>query len=425
MLSGCPVCEEPLAETAAHCASCGYPSALREDALRAFEEGDASSAHPERPRRPVGGRPSPAAGGAESQVALCERTAKDIGESLPLLQQLGGDNLRVTSTLSQAALVQADGRLGEALSLLRSAQSQLAGEVHELFDRRLGDLERRQTVLLNEGVAVDVAPAVTKIRSEIDDGRFEEALGRLLAEDGGLTRLESDWRGLRGLLQQIEALRAAAAHMGRDLSDVESDLAHVRDLLGHQPITVGALDEASQMAAKVLILLHEALPQVLEEELERHGVTLGSFPPDHEPARRARSLHSEANRHLKRGRLVDASSRLSELRLALRDLTREQFSPPPVPPETPARAGDVAPPPEAEPTRSIEASTDLLAGLLKKARELASRVRVLPPDSEVAFEAAGEIRRATELLRARKLEEAEVALSRLMRTLDTEPVGEE
>jgi hypothetical protein len=42
----------------------------------------------------------------------------------------------------------------------------------------------------------------------------------------------------------------------------------------------------------------------------------------------------------------------------------------------------------------------------------------------VAYEAAGEIRRATEFLRARKLEEADQTLSRLMQTLSVEPTTE-
>jgi hypothetical protein len=58
--------------------------------------------------------------------------------------------------------------------------------------------------------------------------------------------------------------------------------------------------------------------------------------------------------------------------------------------------------------------------LLKKARELAGRVRTLPAESEISYEAAAEIRRATELLRAKRLEEAELTLSRLMQTLDAE-----
>jgi hypothetical protein len=59
--------------------------------------------------------------------------------------------------------------------------------------------------------------------------------------------------------------------------------------------------------------------------------------------------------------------------------------------------------------------------LLKKARSLAARVRTLPPDSETARDAAVQIREATDLLRARKLTEADLTLTRLMRMLASEP----
>jgi len=63
----------------------------------------------------------------------------------------------------------------------------------------------------------------------------------------------------------------------------------------------------------------------------------------------------------------------------------------------------------------------MLDRLLKKAWSLASRIRTLPPDSDIAHDAAVEIREATEFLRSRMLKEADLTLTRLMRILSTEP----
>ena len=158
------------------------------------------------------------------------------------------------------------------------------------------------------------------------------------------------------------------------------------------------------------MLLHEALPKALESELSRHDAALADYPDDHDTVRRARAIHQEAVRHLRRGRLNEATASVKDLRATLLLLEKE----PPVvavaPAPTPVGATS-APPVD---------SSDFLQRLLAKARDLAARVRTLPSDSEIAYEAAGEIRLATELLRARKLEEADATLSRLMRTLDSE-----
>ncbi|MGI0133027.1 MAG: hypothetical protein ACREDK_08080, partial [Thermoplasmata archaeon] len=103
--------------------------------------------------------------------------------------------------------------------------------------------------------------------------------------------------------------------------------------------------------------------------------------------------------------------------LPLQRARRTPIAPPAAAPAAPRVAPRWGTAPAAAPT------SETLGRLLVKARELAARVRLLPPESELAFEAAAEIRRATELLRIRKLDEAESALARLMTTLDVETPG--
>ncbi len=77
-------------------------------------------------------------------------------------------------------------------------------------------------------------------------------------------------------------------------------------------------------------------------------------------------------------------------------------------------------PPSAVPARPGETEDEMLDRLLKKAWSLAARVRTLPPDTEIAHEAAVQIRDATEFLRSRMLKEADLTLTRLMRMLSSE-----
>jgi hypothetical protein len=356
----------------------------------------------------------------------------ELRQNLTLLQQLGGEFHDVTSEMSQAALIQADGRVGEALSLLRDAQSRVGLRATEMFERRLKELTARQESLSKDGVGVDFSDEVAALHADFDAGRRIDALDRLVRTDQALSRVESDWRGLRGLLQQIDSLREASSGAGSANAEVEADLAEVRRLVSRPKLDTETLDTASQTAARALMLLHEALPATLEAELENHRATLATFSKETELTRQGRLLHAEASRHLRRGRLADTGQRLRELRSVIRALGDAPAGP--SGPEDTSDTSSLAPElgggagalsasdaPTLSPAPSDE---DPLGRLLQKARGLAARVRTLPPDSEVAFEAASEIRRATELLRARKLEEADQTLTRLMNTLDTEHPAE-
>ena len=431
MTAACPICDEPIQEPSSHCAACGFPSALAADAARVRAEPE-TPAKVDRAPNAEPARPPPrlSPNTRDAQTELSHRVAVELRENLGLLRQLGGDQHDITSEMSQAALIQADGRVGESLSLLRDAQSRVVLRTSEMFERRLKELRARQEALGKEGVGADYSSELKAIHDDFEAGRRGDALDRLVRTDQLLSRVEGDWRGLRSLLQQIEALRSASDVPGSGNPDVDADLVEVRKLLQQPKVTAESLDSASQIAARALMLLHEALPAALEEELERHRATLSTFPQETDLTREGKNLHAEASRHLRRGRLADASQRLRELRRVIRALgpapTPLSAEPPQAPIAPPASTG-------SGPFSAIEAGNasvepspgeDPLGRLLQKARGLAARVRTLPPDSEVAFEAASEIRRATELLRARKLEEADQTLTRLMHTLDVEHPAE-
>ena len=208
--------------------------------------------------------------------------------------------------------------------------------------------------------------------------------------------------------------------------------------------------------------LHETIPPALEQELAQHQGRLERHPHPSARLPSARKLHSEAVRHLKSGRLEDAVRSVRELRGVLEELASEPPPPPPEPPAprpAPAPREVVAPPepprppevevtalpaPPAPPKRAEVAGApagmpgpaglssratptpeearraldvETLGTLTRKARSLAARVRALPSEGEAAQMAARQIHEATELLRARRYQDADAALTRLMRLL--------
>ncbi|MGI0156491.1 MAG: hypothetical protein ACREDE_10240, partial [Thermoplasmata archaeon] len=225
-------------------------------------------------------------------------------------------------------------------------------------------------------------------------------------------QFESDWRGLQGLLRQIDTLRKEASDLGIPLGEIAGEVAEIRDQLRGPDITEDGLDSVAQAAAQTLMLLHEAIPSSLEEELGRHEAVLSRYPEEHPPSAAARRLHTEAARHLKKGRLSDAVQSMRELR---REIDRLEQS---------AELRDVAigtaAPRETPAVAPVETEAETLDRLLKKARILAGRVRTLPPESDLAREAAAQIRDVTDLLRDRELRGADQALARLMRMLSAE-----
>jgi hypothetical protein len=328
---------------------------------------------------------------------------------MDLIRELGRGAPDLTNELCQAALSEADGRISEALAILRSAQSRLETESDELLHRRLTELGERRESLERTGARIAVAEDLRMAREALDQGEREDAVRHIATTDRRMTQFESDWRGLQGLLAQVEGLRSEAAELSIPLGEISSEVEAIREKLREPNLTEETLDSVAQEAAQTLMLLHEAIPSALTEELERAEKTLDRYPEDHAPSAVAKRLHLEATRHLKKGRFTEAVRTVQDLRRELAELEVAAAA-------SPAAAS----PPPAAPE---ETEDEMLDRLLKKARLLASRIRTLSPDSDIAHDAAVQIREATEFLRSRKLKDADLTLSRLMRMLSTDTSG--
>lgn len=382
--------------TGLHCSVCGFPTALAIEGLRSIEVTPPPVepvAPPEKPR-PVRT--------ASPQAELGARISHDIRAKMDIVHELGRSVPDATSELCQAALSEAEGREGEALETLRGAQTRLERELDDLLDQRLRSVVGRRDALQTLGLRLAIGPDLDRVTEELQVGRRADATTHLLDVEGRLSQFESDWRGLQGLLAQIEGLRNEATELGLPLGEISAEIEEIRDRLSSPKLTEESLDDLAQAAAQALMLLHEAVPSSLEEELARHAATLDTYPEEHVPSAVARRLHSEATRHLKKGRLPEAIQSVRELRQQVEAIKREET---------------LRPPPEPTPVVPAETESETLDRLLKKARSLASRVRTLPPESKAAQDAAVEIRAATEHLKARRFSEADATLAHLMRIL--------
>jgi hypothetical protein len=404
----CPICEQPISSTAVHCSVCGFPTRLAIEGLRSNDggtetnapSGEASPASPPTPKDGAAPKvPSP-------EEDLNAAISRDLRSKMELVRELGRGAPDLTNELCQAALSEADGRASEALATLRSAQNRLEAESDELVQRRLTELGQRREALERTGARVALSEDLRAAQQAVEAGEREEAIRKAIATDRRLTQFESDWRGLQGLLAQVEGLRSEAAELDIPLGEITGEIEAIREKLREPNLTEETLDALGQEAAQTLMLLHEAVPSALTEELEKAEKTIDQYPEDHVPSAVAKRLHLEASRHLKKGRLPEAVRSVQELRRELAEL------------QAGSEAGAIggAPTPPTAP----ETEDEMLDRLLKKAWSLASRIRTLPPDSDIAHDAAVEIREATEFLRSRMLKEADLTLTRLMRILSTE-----
>jgi len=404
--SSCPICEQPIPSTALHCSVCGFPTGLAIEGLRSNDGSDAG-AGPGSPVTPSVGEEKPAGPRPLSpEEDLNAAISRDLVKKMEVVRELGRGAPDLSSELCQAALSEADGRVAEALEILRTAQARLENESDELVRRRLSELGERREALERTGARIAIAENIRRAQEALDAQERDEAIRRVAETDRLLTQFESDWRGLQGLLAQVEALRSEAAELGISLGEISSEVESVREKLREPDLTQEVLDALGQEAAQVLMLLHEAVPSALREELDRAEKAIDRYPEDHVPSAVAKRLHLEASRHLKKGRLTEAVRVTQDLRRELAELEVVAAA-------SPAPASSAPSPPG-------ETEDEMLDRLLKKAWSLAARVRTLSPDTEIAHEAAVQIRDATEFLRSRMLKEADLTLTRLMRMLSSE-----
>ena len=404
MPSSCPICEQPIASTAVHCSVCGFPTGLAIEGLRSISEEETEGLVADGPVAAVGARPKSVAVPLSAEEELNAAISRDLRSKMDLVRGLG-PGPDVTAELCEAALSEAEGRVAEALDILRSAQQRLETQTDEVLRTRAQLLADRRSVLEKTGVHFALGEDLVELNSAIESGEREVAANLLVAAEQRIGQFEADWKGLQGLLSQIQGLRAEAEELGFPLGEISSEVEAIRDHLAGPSITEEELDRIAEEAAQTLMLLHEAIPSSLESELARHEATLSKYPDDSSASAAARRLHLEATRHLKKGRLSEAVQSVRDLRAELVELEKKTALPPPAPPV---------------PAEAAESEAAMLDRLLKKARTLAGRVRTLPPDSETAHDAAIQIREATELLRARQLKEADLTLSRLMRMLSAD-----
>ncbi len=408
MPASCPICEQPIPSTAVHCSVCGFPTGLAIEGLRSNDEGNGTAEAATPPAAPTKERPVHTPRALSPEEDLNAAISRDLRSKMDLVRELGRGAPDLTNELCQAALSEADGRISEALAILRSAQSRLETESEDLVRRRLTELGERRESLERTGARIAVGEDLRRAHEAIEGGELDEAVRSVVNTERRMTQFESDWRGLQGLLAQVEGLRSEASELGIPLGEISSEVEEIRDRLREPNLTEEVLDAVAQDAAQTLMLLHEAIPSALNEELARAEATIDRYPEDHLPSAVAKRLHLEATRHLKKGRLPEAVRSVQELRRELAELEVAAAASP----ATTAASLEASP---------AETEDEMLDRLLKKARSLASRVRTLPPDSDIAHDAAVQIREATDHLRARRLKDADLTLSRLMRMLASIP----
>jgi hypothetical protein len=462
MRGQCAICEAAVPDSAAHCTACGFPMAISDLAARLIvdlPEPESAVVPPQREgnggfKARIGDR-SVAPPPRDPQTEVVNRIARDVSHAVSLLQDLGGDGSDIANELAQAAFTEAEGRVGEVLVLLRDAQGRVSIRLKEQFESRLKQLEERQTAMITSGVSVNLRTEIERIRTDVRAGRREAALQRIDLVDRNLSSMESDWRGLQGLLRQIEGLREAARLLELDVSEPDDSLRQVRVILAQPALDIGALDHAAELAAEAVMRLHDSIPLALEEFLDRLSTQVSTWPSSFDGRRRAGDLDREARKLLKSNRLVDATQRATELQQLIAatgvppaPLATEEVAPPPVeappvvkpterptvrkperidrpapmprppPAETPPPAAAAPVHPAEKPSPPTLPRADTVRALVAQARELAARIQRLPGDSDLARAAAVEIRNATELLRERNMDEAERTLSDLRERLD-------
>ncbi len=406
----CIICDSPLPPAEPHCGRCGFPPALA-GLVGSQLTDEPDLALPGPAVAPSTGAPASTEPAVDPEEEANAHFARQIRSTLEIVHDLSGECPEVIGELRQAALLEAEGRTSEALTVLRGAQGTATSRVAELFEQRLKEFEDRQQVLLAQGLAPEFVQDSLRLRAEFAEAPIEVVAEHLAEADRQLAKLEGDWLELRTMLRQADQMRLAARKLGHTFPPIEEELGRIRAVLTQPAITRAELDTAVSGMHRVIRTFHETLTPNLQEELDRHATHLAQVSPTHQPSRHARQMHAEANRHLQQGRLAEASFRLFELREAIDAAAGDATEAAP-PDGGPATAGAVAPAADAEQS---------LSELLLRARELAGRIRALPAQSPIAESAAAQIHEATELLRNHRLAEAGQALTDLMRALDAQP----
>lgn len=339
---------------------------------------------------------------------VSESLLEEIDRTSALARKLGAPVEELRAEIGRAARVEIAGHPEEAARILSEGNARASESVQSLFERRIRDLDARQSALEKDGLGKVVEGPMARLQAAAKAHRLAEAAQILADAESSVTRVAEELEALRAPLREIDALFGILERAGLDLPEERAKVKEIRSQLTDPESKRRDLGRIAQRAEELRVELREKVPASLERELDQHEDTLRPYPDDHTMAATARATHAQAIEHLEGGRLTDAAASLKELRAAIATLG-------PVPrPKVQPR------PPEEVPTPPAGVS---VAELVQTARLLAARVRALDPQSALAYEAATQIRRATDYLRARQLEEAAETLRRLMVALDETELG--
>jgi hypothetical protein len=423
----CPICGGVLVGDAANCSSCGFPTALFPEARAALlAEDEADRAEGSRSSEGLEGGPSGSPGepevaeGPGTTLAVeVEETALALQDSLRVAQNLELDATSTAESLATAAMSAARGRLEEARATLARSSASLEPALAQRFDERCMELEEREGLLREDGVAADVAREISRARTAFREGARFEGVSSLRSADEALLELERDWKQLKETLLKIDAFRDVGGRLGLDLATLDARLHRVRLALAEESMVTEDLREASTQASAILVLMHEQVRQTLFERAGRATEQLASTSLEPTSRDRAERHVALLQRHVRAGRFKEAAEEYFLLRKEVPEIVGASTPAPiPSPPETaeapappegekgPALAEESAPlPPEPE-ARSV-------SEILTEARQLASSLKSRQSDGTDVREAASLLMTATRQLGEGRLADAEATLRRL------------
>ncbi|MGI0156340.1 MAG: hypothetical protein ACREDE_09470, partial [Thermoplasmata archaeon] len=177
MPSSCPICEQPIPSTVGHCSVCGFPTALAIEGLRSIGPDGANGSEAEAAVAAVVTPLAPTLEPVSAEAELCVAISQDIRGKLDFVRELGRGAPDVTSDMCQAALSEAEGRVAEALEVLRRAQRSLDRQTDELLQRRLAALHARESALRATGVRFALGSDLNRLNDAIAGGQREVATG--------------------------------------------------------------------------------------------------------------------------------------------------------------------------------------------------------------------------------------------------------
>jgi hypothetical protein len=397
MIEPCPVCATPWPSGLARCDRCGLPAALR-GTVGTLEP----TAVATEPRSPP---PAPAETPPPPDDARTGEPALKLADRAVAIRAIGGEAGGFEPVLVAAALDGAGGEDDRAAERLSTA---LAAADQRLLDRarqKTAELQQRAASLRAKGL--DLSP-VWHLVAPTHVGEALEVALALPDAESRLAGWETEWAALAQLREETGELLALASELGLG----EAKAAPPPDSPPAASVTAQTLDaavvEARQRWSGLLEEFGPPTRHALEQLLERPDRL---SPELSEPAR-LRAVRERIGHQIDHGQLL----------LALRTLASLTRSEPGAARRSAAGCGASAPAADSAPASPSE-SRITVEMLLSKARSFASRIRALPPDTVEARRAALEIRQATELLRAGRLDEADAALTRLMHTLPDVPGG--